>query len=129
MHVIVSTRGNRRWLSGIFQHEAEAEECLAALRGDASTQHARESVAPTQFPFFVLEDEAGFRFLDPTEAARIVQTMAAPAPNREPILFAVLAEYRSDVVGRDEMGRMRHVHLDQERLTELREGGLSSLLL
>ena len=53
--------------------------------------------------------------------------MATAVPNDAPILFAFLSEYHPDIPGRDEMGRIRHVHLDQERVAELRRHGLSSL--
>jgi hypothetical protein len=127
MYAIVSSRGTRRWLSSIFLDSAEAETSMAALTAQASTRHVLESIPIAEFPLFVIEDPSGFRFLDAVEAAHAIAVMPAPRVNGEPILFAILSEYRPDVEGRDEMGRLRHVHLDHERLTDLRRLGLGSL--
>jgi hypothetical protein len=127
MHAIVSSRSTRRWLSGVFLDSAEAETSMAALAAQVSTQHVLESIPIAKFPLFVIEDLSGFRFLDAVGAAHAIAVMPAPPVDGEPILFAILSEFRPDVDGRDEMGRLRHVHLDHERLTDLRRLGLSSL--
>lgn len=128
MHVVVSTKGNRRWISGIFVDARDARSSLTSLPPDEAVQHAIEHIAPAQFPFFILEDNTGFRFLEAAEATHIIQSMPQPTdPKSEPILFAIVSEYRPDVAGRDEMGTIRHVHLDQEHIVELRRHGLCSL--
>jgi hypothetical protein len=127
MHVIVSTQGNCRWISGIFLDARDAELSLMSLPEQGDVRHALQAVPLTEFPFFILQDRSGFSFLDATEATRVIGTMAAPAPNAEPALFAILSEYRPDVAGRDEMGRLRHVHLDDDQLAELRKSGPLSL--
>jgi hypothetical protein len=127
MYAIVSSRGTHRWLSGVFLESVDAETSMAALAGQAPTQHVLEPIPIAKFPLFVIEDQSGFRFLDAVEAAHAIAVMPVPAVDGEPILFAILAEFRPDVDGRDEMGRLKHVHLDHERLTDLRRLGLSSL--
>jgi len=127
MYAIVSSRGTRRWISGVFLDRAPGETSLAALKVQASTAHVLEPTPVAAFPLFILEDHAGFTFLDAIGAADVIAAMPPPAVDGEPILFAVLSEYRPDVAGRDEMGRLRHVHLDNERIAEFRRVGLSSL--
>lgn len=128
MYAIVSSRGPHRWLSGILLDRADAETSLAALVVQASTHHVLEAIPIAKFPLFVIEDRSGFRFLDAGGAADVIAVMPPPSVDGEPILFAILSEYRPDVDGRDEMGRLRHVHLDLERLDELRRAGLTFLL-
>jgi hypothetical protein len=127
MHAIVSSNGTRRWLSGVFLDRAEAETSVAALAAQGSTQHVLESIPVAKFPLFIVEDHSGFRFLDAIGAGHAIAVMPTPPVDREPILFAILSEYRPDVDGRDEMGRLSHVHLDHEHLAELRRVGLCSL--
>lgn len=123
MHVILSTRGPERWLSGIFRERNDAETRWASLPERDGTHHAIQAVSPTEFPFFIVEDGFGFTFLDPVEAMRVIDTMSVPAENAEPILFAIVSEYQPDLPGRDEMGSIRHVHLDGAHLAELRKSG------
>jgi len=126
MHVIVSTQGNRRWISGVLREAGDAAALCASLPRDGRVLHVVQAIGPTRFPFFILEATRGFSFLDPAEAAEALAVMPAPEPNAEPILFAILAEFRPDVAGRDEMGRLRHVHLDGDHIAALRrEGPLS----
>ena len=127
MHVILSTTGPRRWISGIFREPQDAHEWLTRLPSEGRVHHSLECILPTQFPFFILEDHSGFRFLDASDATRLVEFMPHAPPNADPILFAILAEFRPNVAGRDEMGCLPHVHLDQEHLAELREHGLRAL--
>jgi hypothetical protein len=43
--------------------------CLA---DEASTQHVLESIPIANFPLFIIQDEAGFRFLDSVGAAHAI---------------------------------------------------------
>ena len=127
MYAIVSSKGSHRWLSGVFLEHAEAEASLAALPVQASTCHVLKSVPIAMFPLFIIEDRSGFRFLDAVGVIGALATMPPPPVDGEPILFAILSEYRPAIDGRDEMGRLRHVHLDHDHLADLRRLGLNSL--
>lgn len=127
MHAIVSSNGTRRWLSGVFLDSADAETSVATLAAQSSTQHVIEAIPIAQFPLFVIEERSGFTFLDRLGAAHAIAVMPAPPIDGEPILFAITSEFRPKVEGRDEMGRLKHVHLDLEHLTDLRRLGLCSL--
>lgn len=127
MYAIVSSTASHRWLSGVFLEEAAAVASLATLPTQASTRHVLESIPIALFPLFIIEDRLGFRFLDTIGVMDALATMPPPLVDGEPILFAVLSEYRPDVHGRDEMGRLRHVHLDHDHVADLRRSGLNSL--
>lgn len=127
MHVIVSTQGFRRWISGVVVASGQAEALRASLPQDARIVHEVRSIYRGQFPLFILETASGFTFLDPVEAARAIAELPPPESNAGPILFAILSEYRPEVAGRDEMGRLRHVHLDEAHLAQLRKSGPLSL--
>jgi hypothetical protein len=127
MHVIVSTRGSRRWLSGVFRDARDAEAHCSSLPNDERVLHAVHGIGPTEFPFFVLEARSGFTFLDLVETEQVIAHMPAPDTDAEQILFAILSEYRPDIAGRDDMGRLRHVHLDQDHITNLRRLGPLSM--
>jgi hypothetical protein len=127
MYAVVSSRGTRRWLSGVFLDRVEAEASVTALPAHALTHHVLESIPIERFPLFIIEDSSGFTFFDAIGAAHAIAVMPSPSVDGEPILFAILSEYRPDIHGRDEMGRLRHVHLDNEHVAELRRVGLGSL--
>jgi hypothetical protein len=127
MHVILSTQGDRRWISGIFLDAQRARDYLSSDPADGSALHELQSISPAAFPLFILEDRSGFTFLTMEDAVAVVHAMTEPAENADPILFAIVAEYRPLVPGRDEMGRLRHLHLDGRHLEELRASGLESL--
>jgi hypothetical protein len=127
MHVIVSTQGGRRWLSGVFCAARDAEAACSSLPTGPRVVHAVHWISPREFPFFVLETRSGFMFLDLIEASRVIARTQAPGPDADAILFAILSEYQPEVPGRDEMGRLRHVHLDEDHLARLRTLGPLSL--
>jgi hypothetical protein len=127
MYAIVSSKGSHRWLSGVFLEHAAAEASLGALSAQASTRHVLESIPIAMFPLFIIEDRSEFRFLDAIGVTNALARMPPPPVDGEPILFAILSEYRPEVDGRDEMGRLRHVHLDHDHLADLRRLGLTSL--
>lgn len=127
MYAIVSSRGIWRWLSGVFLERAAAEASLAALEVEASTHHVLESIPVAKFPLFIIEDGSGFRFFDAIGAGEAIAALPPPSVDGVPILFTLLCEYHPDVDGRDEMGRLRHIHLDHDRIAELRRVGLRSL--
>jgi len=128
MYVILSTRGSQRWLSGIFRDSQDAVTCRASLPQSDGVQDAVQAVSPTDFPFFIVEDSSGFSFLDAVEAMHLIRAMPAPAQDAEPILFAIVSEYQPDQPGRDEMGCLRHVHLDAAHLADLRKSGPLALI-
>ncbi|RYZ08110.1 MAG: hypothetical protein EOO73_08585 [Myxococcales bacterium] len=107
---------------------AAAETSLAALDVQRSTHHVLESIPVATFPLFIIEDRSGFRFLDAIGAADVIATMRPPSVDGEPTLFVIFSEYRPEVDGRDEMGRLRHVHLDHDRIAEFRRAGLTSMI-
>jgi len=70
----------------------------------------------------------GFSFFEPQRLPDLLDSLRDPEPNAEPILFAILAEYQPSIAGTDEMGLLRHVHLDRSRIAELRQSGFQCLI-
>jgi hypothetical protein len=127
MRAIVTSQGERRWISGLFQAPEAARACFDELPVGASAQHAIVNVLVETYPVFVIEDRSGFAFLDREKADEVLRLMADPPENGEPILFMFRTDYRPLVPGRDELGRVWHVHLGAAELARVRLSGLAAI--
>jgi hypothetical protein len=108
MFVVVATKNQRRWISGIFQTRQQVDEYLAVLAADECGHHLVASV-DLEFPFFVVEDATGFRFLKKQQITAESKRLPHDG-NRWFIAYRIEGKYRPSVPGADEMGSLPHHH-------------------
>src|SRR5699024_9671385 len=106
--------GRRAWLSGFFGSRRAAEEHFHRIPEDHKEFQEVIEVPVDRFPFYVLEDDSGFRFLNEAEAAAAVlrlEPQNRDSSENAPILYRIEEEWFPDKPGIDTMGVLWHVHL------------------
>ena len=126
---IVSS-GRLPYIAAVLDDRAAAERYVADLPEHArhgSTVAWRDDLS---FPCYLSEDEAGFRALSATEARELVAGLSARAPDSDGVygvLYRLDAPFWSAVAGRDEMGRLPHIHLEAHHLAAVARAGVTAL--
>lgn len=110
MFVIIASKGDRHWVSGVFESDAATHDYLAEIPQGERSNHAIQAACVT-FPFTIIEDRNGFRCLSNVEGQHeLKRTADDGAADDWLIFFDIVGEYRPKVPGRDEMGRLPHMH-------------------
>lgn len=86
-----------------------------------------EELPSLGFPFVVIEDDGGFRFLSTEDARRTLERAdAARVADEERCyfnLYLLTEEFAPDPPGVDEMGLLRHWHIENWHLDQHRRAG------
>ena len=130
MIALVLSSGRLPYVAAVFHDRVAAERYLADLPGsvrDRSTVTSREDLA---LPCYLAEDASGFRPLSAEEAHGYVVGLAQAAPDADGVygnLYRLDGEFLPKVAGRDEMGRLPHVHLQARDLAFVASAGVAAL--
>jgi hypothetical protein len=107
-----------RWISGIFRMMSDAEAELHSIPDDNST-HVIVQIELDTFPFFIAENDE-FSFGDVEFVLSKIRALK-PIGEEQTVhmtVFAVTETFKPIKPGRDEMGRFKHWHIDDECLVE-----------
>jgi hypothetical protein len=122
--------GRRPYIAAVFDDRAAAEHFLADLPApirDQSSVGWRDDLA---LPCYLAEDENGIRPLSAAEAQGYVTGLDDMVPDAHGVygnLYRLEATFLPALVGRDEMGRIPHVHLEARHITAVAQGGIRAL--
>lgn len=86
--------------------------------------------ADLALPCYLAEDKMGFRPLSAAEAEDYVARLAVGAPDEDGVygnLYRLDGEFVPEVLGRDEMGRLPHIHLEAHHLALVERAGIGAL--
>lgn len=118
MFALLSTNEKSwKWISGIFVTEADADAEIQRIPHDQRHFHQKRAIGLDSFPLFIIE-ERDFEFGDLGTVMRRLASVV-PAGDEDAIHFNVYAlrsEFRPEVPGRDEMGRLLHWHVSDSTL-------------
>jgi len=110
-----------RWISGVFLDWATATSELDSITPKPGISHVIVQAQPAQFPIFIIEDH-GFHYLTlPTLLERL--DSLEPKNDDEYFhfnIYALRAQFKPKVPGRDEMGRILHWHITDSSTKEPR---------
>jgi hypothetical protein len=118
-----------RWVSGVFERESDARQYLEEVPEAERSKHTIIELDGLQYPVYLVEDCAGFRFL--TEHAAVDDIKAhSPMANEDlccAMLYRIDRDYRGRVAGEEAMGWLRHEHIDNETLSRVQRDGREGL--
>jgi hypothetical protein len=97
------------------------------LPAGPGVRHELVDVPVAAYPVFALQTRGQFTFFGREAVSEVLGGMPDPPDGAEPAVFRFKADYCPTVPGRDELGRVWHVHLDAARLAELRRTGFEAL--
>jgi len=126
----IQSPGRLPYVAAVLRDRDAAERYLAELPDslrERSMVAARDEVS---LPCYLAEDRSGFRALSEPEAQDYVTELARGMPDEEgvyAILYRLDGEFLPIVAGRDEMGRLPHIHLEDHHLAFAARAGVAAL--
>lgn len=117
------------WVSGVFERESDAQAYLQEIPVAERSKHTLGELDGLQYPGYLVEDTEGFRFLTEQAAVDDIRAHAPTADEDEccATLYRFDRDYRPKVAGEDEMGRLKHEHIDNDVLARVQREGRAGL--
>ncbi|BAY82719.1 hypothetical protein NIES267_22030 [Calothrix parasitica NIES-267] len=124
MNYIEAVSDNRKWISGIFLNEKDAENYFQLIPEDIRDGQRMKSVDLKEYPVYLVEAEE-YYFVDLNgvrEAINKIQVIQ----NCEYIyinIYEIKKDFIPENPGKDYMGMLKHVHIDNQYLERYRKFG------
>ena len=120
-----------RWVSGIFERAHDARDYLQEIPAPGRSKHILSQFYELNYPVYVVEDSFGFQLMTAEAALENIRKCAPTASEDDccMTLYRVDCDYRPRMAGEDEMGRLHHVHVDNETLRRAQRLGRAALRL
>ncbi|MEO2260377.1 hypothetical protein ABGV43_26100 [Paenibacillus amylolyticus] len=130
MIIIVATKGNLKWISGVFQAEDVARQYMDLIPDELKAYQEFIQIENLTYPFYIIErQESPFRFLDKDEVISLFDHTDISEDEDEVHfnIYTVDSDYRPKKPGTDYMGALRHDHVTNEFIEMYREEGTAFL--
>lgn len=121
----------QRWISGLFESEPIAQRYLQEISTAERDRHSLVALEALRYPVYLIEDSQGFRFMGAEAAVEALQG-CQPVVDEDDCcatLYRFDSDFRPDVAGADEMGRVAHQHIDNDALKSVQRDGVAGLWL
>ncbi|PRA08716.1 hypothetical protein CQ043_01675 [Paenibacillus sp. MYb63] len=131
MFIIIATKGNWKWISGVFQAEEVARQYMDLIPDELKAFQEFIQIENITFPFYIIERQASpFRFLDKDEVISLFDHTDISEDEDEVHfnIYTVDSDYRPKKPGTDYMGILRHDHVTNEWIEMYREEGAEFLI-
>ncbi|RPK29581.1 hypothetical protein [Paenibacillus xylanexedens] len=130
MIIIVATKGNLKWISGVFQAEDVARQYMDLIPDELKAYQEFIQIENLTYPFYIIErQESPFRFLDKDEVISLFDHTDISEDEDEVHfnIYSIDSDYRPKKPGTDYMGALRHDHVTNESIEMYREEGTAFL--
>src|SRR5262245_52833636 len=134
MFVVQAVDGFGRWISGVFDCKAATDAYLALIPAEARAKQSVIELPGLSYPFYICEDEKGFRFLTEAEATAALKQYAGQQWRDDEDwcyanLYRIAEDWRPKRPGSDYMGILPHHHVTNFTLESVARDGVESLWL
>ncbi|VAW82352.1 hypothetical protein MNBD_GAMMA12-957 [hydrothermal vent metagenome] len=130
MTYILTSKIRKTYLSGIFKIKGDAEEYLRKYPDNVKSNTSLERI-DCVYPFFITEDEKGFRYFDEVGVSKVIEELVQDPVSDEEYcytnLYRVAEDYFCNKPGKDYMGIIQHWHIENSLIREIKSNGLNSL--
>lgn len=120
-----------RYIAGLFDHETATQAYLDGLEDDRRHGMELKILSSSSFPVLAMEDERGFTFFaDEAAAEDDLRQRSTPRNPQADWVYTnryLINEPFSGAFGRDEMGGLRHWHIEASHLDLIEREGLRAL--
>ncbi|MCW3792850.1 hypothetical protein OM416_14765 [Paenibacillus sp. LS1] len=126
MFIIVATKGDLKWISGVFQAEDVARQYMDLIPEELKGYQEIIQVENITYPFYIIErQESPFRFLGEAEVISLFDhtDMSDDEDEVHFNIYTIDSDYRPKKPGTDYMGTLRHDHVTNEFIAMYREEG------
>ncbi|WP_339169181.1 hypothetical protein MKX75_07865 [Paenibacillus sp. FSL R5-0341] len=130
MFIIVATKGDLKWVSGVFQAEDVARQYMDLIPEELKEYQEIIQVENITYPFYIIErQESPFRFLGKAEVISLFDHTDISEDEDEVHfnIYTIDFDYRPKKPGTDYMGTLRHDHVTNDFIERYREEGLAFL--
>ncbi|WP_145320086.1 hypothetical protein [Paenibacillus xylanexedens] len=130
MFIIVATKGDLKWISGVFQAENVARQYMDLIPDELKAYQKFIQIENLTYPFCIIErQESPFRFLGKDEVISLFDHTNVSQDEDEVHfnIYTVDSDYRPKNPGTDYMGVLRHDHVTNEFIEMYREERTSFL--
>ncbi|GAS80426.1 hypothetical protein [Paenibacillus amylolyticus] len=130
MFIIVATKGDLKWISGVFQGEDVARLYMDLIPDELKEYQEFVQVENITYPFYIIErQESPFRFLGKAEVISLFHNTDVSDDEDEVHfnIYTIDSDYRPKKPGTDYMGILRHDHVTNEFIAMYREEGTEFL--
>lgn len=133
MFIILATKGDLKWVSGVFQAEDVARKYMDLIPDELKVyQELIQIENIITYPFYIIErQESPFRFLGKDEVIALFdKTDVSEDEDEDEVhfnIYTVDSDYRPMKPGTDYMGILRHDHVTNESIEMYREEGTALL--
>ena len=132
MFIIKAQRDKQRWISGIFTLRQSADDYFALIPDEVRHRHSIIEVEGLTYPFYIIEDTEGFRFLSESEAYDVFVHPSNPLKKHEgdstyAILFRIEKDWVPKKPGWDYMGLLPHEHVTDATLDLIKREGVAAI--
>ena len=130
MFIIVATKGDLKWISGVFQGEDVARLYMDFIPDELKEYQEFVQVENITYPFYIIErQESPFRFLGKYEVISLFDHTDVSEDEDEVHfnIYTVDSDYRPKKPGTDYMGILRNDHVTNEFIEMYREEGTEFL--
>ncbi|WP_338592624.1 hypothetical protein V6669_08105 [Paenibacillus sp. Y5S-9] len=130
MFIIVATKGDLKWISGVFQGEDVARLYMDLIPDELKEYQEFVQVENITYPFYIIErQESPFRFLGKAEVISLFDNTDVSDDEDEVHfnIYTIDSDYRPKKPGTDYMGILRHDHVTNEFIAMYREEGTEFL--
>lgn len=109
--------------------QRDALEYLSEIPEAQRSKHACRQLDGLQYPLYIVEDSAGFHFMNEQAALDEIRGSERTANDDDCCLtlYRIDQDYRPRIAGDDEMGRLNHQHIDNELLGLVKRQGAFGL--
>jgi hypothetical protein len=128
--IIHNTSTDRRWISGIFKERHRAIAYMESIPHDIKPPKLREFRIDS-YPVFLLEAKGvEFTLYKEVDIDEYINNIILDDGEDEDRLYANIyyleEDWQSSRPGTDSMGAIRHTHLDDRAVLEVRDSGIAS---
>lgn len=130
MIALIVSAGRLPYVAAVFRDREAAEHYLAELPVSVRERSSVAVRADLALPCYLAEDSAGLRPLSASEAAAYVAGLERGEQNVDGVygnLYRLDGEFLPEVPGRDEMGRLPHIHLEADNFALAERAGVAAL--
>lgn len=117
MNYIEAVKDNRKWISGIFLKDVDAQNYFQLIPEDIRDNQLIKSVNLEKYPVYLVEAEE-FYFVDLKGIREAIDKIKL-IPDFEYAyinIYEITEDFAPEKPGKDYMGILKHVHVDNEYL-------------
>lgn len=124
-----SEEGPWVWLSGVFTDKREAQAYVDKMPMVLRSTQNIFRFSDLEFPLYLIESPYLMKFVNAKKLKKFLKSMRDHKKFKQCTIYKLEAPWQPSIPGTDEMGKLYHVHIDEEELECFMRSGLKGIYL